>query len=425
MFEQVSQWKKEGLLNTIDSSQYLLLLLLGGDSSILQHTSSWIFKLALYFWYVAKPNEPLESILHSFVFSVIGESEQVLPWYATESEGTEEEGLFLLIEYYVHLSIGMKYEETLLFNSRSTTCIDIMLYIDYCDDILDMSCPFLVSLVLSTQLLSQFDSSLFLSTAFSLMEQLNALNLWQWSVFIALFQSYQPLREKLVKTILSQNINECIPKYESVGGVKEVQDIIQTVMGSNQIAMITNDLGVSPRVVYESLSFYGHYTGNILLEVTCQLSAEDFNGAFMNLLREIIPIAITKNDLSLLQMSLNFFCDHEGEVHLWKEIGDVLEGYVDFLTLELSLDSFQDGMDLLCCVSKWNELNAIIKKNDLERMVNEMSWRITAQLVECLKLENPLNLEHVHFVVQQLTNLSVSYDIKKVLYDSLREIVPM
>lgn len=413
------------MLNTIDSSQYLLLLLLAGDSSILQYTSSWVFKLALYFWYVAKPNEPLESILHSFVFSVIGENDQILPWYATESEDSEEEGLFLLIEYFVHLSIGMKYEETLLFNPQSTTYNGMVLYIDYCNDILDMSCPFLVSLVLSTQLLSQFDSSLFLSASFSLMEQLNAFHLWQWSVFIALFQSYKPLREKLVKNLLSQYISECIPKGDSMTGVKEVQDTIQNVMESNQIAMITNDLGVSPRVVYESLSFYGHYTGNILLEVTCQLSAEDFDGAFMNLLREIIPIAITKNNLSLLQMSLNFFCNHEGEVRLWKEIGDVLEGYVDFLTLEISVDSFQDGVDLLCYVNKWNELNAIVTKNDLERMINEMSWRITAQLVECLKLENPLDLEHAHFVIQQLSNLSVSYDIKKVLYDSLREIVPM
>ena len=120
MFEQVQQWKEEGVLNAIDPSQFRLLTFLAGDSSILSISSSWIVKLALYTWYIASPTEPIEAVLSSFLFSVIQEDEFIPPWYASSRDCEEEEGLFLLIEYFVHLTASLEYDESALFQPTST-----------------------------------------------------------------------------------------------------------------------------------------------------------------------------------------------------------------------------------------------------------------------------------------------------------------
>lgn len=256
------------------------------------------------------------------------------------------------------------------------------------------------------------------------MEQLNAIHCWQWAVFVALFQPHQPLRTRLVQTLLGQHIGECVRGCQDEG-VEGLQKQIKHVLEHEKISAVVNDFGVSPKVVYEALTYYAHYTQNVLLEVTCQLSAEDYNGAFLTLLRNIIPVAIRKNDLSLLQMSLNFFANQESQVLLWREIGDVLEGYIDFLTLERSSQSFEDGQDLLRAIQGWKQFDSIIPKKDLDSMLHEMNWRILARLLECVQDQQTVNWDYIHFIIQQLTSLTINYDIKKLLYDTLGTIVPM
>ena len=289
-----------------------------------------------------------------------------------------------------------------------------------------MFLPTLSCLLLSTQLQSQVLSSYFLQISYSFIEQLNSLQLWHWSIFLSLFHPYQPFREQLVKSIINSHIGECVKKDDLEGDLNTAQLILQSIKENYYINIIENDLGISPIIVYEALSYYAHYEKMVLLEVTCQLSSNDYNGAFLNLIREILPIAICKNDVGLIQMSLRLFADHEKEVSLWREIGDVLEEYVNYLAcVPQSEEDFVEGEDLLKAVENWSCFEEILKKENVEKMINEMAWRIIAQLVEYLKKQDSINWEHVQFVLAQMQQLHLPFDIKKILYDSLQEIIPM
>lgn len=120
MAEQVQQWKAEGVLQSIDPAQYRLLSFLSGDPSILTDSLSWVAKLALYSWYIASPSDPIEAVLHSFLFSIVREDEFISPWYTSSQSEEDEEGLFLLIEFFVHRVSNLEYDESVLFQPTSS-----------------------------------------------------------------------------------------------------------------------------------------------------------------------------------------------------------------------------------------------------------------------------------------------------------------
>ena len=119
MNEQVQRWSNEGVLTSIDPSQKQLLLFLAGDLSILQSVQSWLYQLALYVWYIASPTDPLEAILYQFFATYMTGQEVVVPWYEEKQQDTEEDCFFLFMEYFVHISTGVEYDETVLFHPLS------------------------------------------------------------------------------------------------------------------------------------------------------------------------------------------------------------------------------------------------------------------------------------------------------------------
>eukprot|EP01130_Rhizamoeba_saxonica_P003273 TRINITY_DN1399_c0_g1_i11.p1 TRINITY_DN1399_c0_g1~~TRINITY_DN1399_c0_g1_i11.p1 ORF type:complete len:1043 (+),score=259.01 TRINITY_DN1399_c0_g1_i11:1942-5070(+) len=360
----------------------IFMLVCGDIRSISEKINTWLQCLAWHVWYRHPPSDSLSDLIRTF----LEENQDSLPFGSTKKDTIYQLlCLYCNVNHPVHLTLSpTTYSESLLDYSLSWHLYSVLRELP--------STHFSGTVIPS--------SSIDYDVTINYAHQLEALGLWEWSVYVLQNLPFSECRDKACRYFIDRNI----------------EDMIQT-NEKKRFLLERMPQSIPSSWISEAESQYYKYKRNILKEIHCLKEAEQWNKAHDLIVKELGKKFVLE-EKTILDAEVNDFFKDFNEIIPTTITSNFQLGklYYDYFVVQHIFKSgnIHDKPEVENTMK--GVLSGLSNIENKDAHVSIMVDKLTTQLSKLMKNTDEMNLESEYDPITSLEHDNLKYRKENIKY---------